>query len=314
MLITKEHFDKIYKENKIPYTCLVLMLNEDCNAKCKVCIGNQTFKSELCKKVCEGFKVECRHCCGRTATDEEYFKRVNAILKTVNSPFVQIIFTGGEPTISPRLMPAMELIDKYNYQAKMLEIESNGANLLDEKISNELIKRDVKILLSRYCIDDKLNTSEFGYVNKVTTNKEIKKLAKLYKGNLTLNTILLKKFIPNSKALLEFVDFYRQYGIKTFDFTEFLADTSLRNANKELLEYYDEQFVSIKDISVGMPEKINEFTDGIFTIINYKYKDCEILISSSVMSKQKDAKTKSDSGRFLIMPSGEIGVNGIETR
>jgi len=196
----------------------------------------------------------------------------------------------------------------------MLEIESNGANLLDEKISNELIKRDVKILLSRYCIDDKLNTSEFGYVNKVTTNKEIKKLAKLYKSNLTLNTIMLKKFIPNSKALLEFVDFYRQYGIKNFDFAEFLADTSLRNANKELLEYYDEQFVSIKDISVGMPEKINEFTDGIFTIINYKYKDCEISISSSVMSKQKDAKTKSDSGRFLIMPSGEIGVNGIETR
>ena len=314
MLITKEHFNKIYKENKIPYTCLVLMLNEDCNANCKVCIGRQTFKSELCKKVCEGFKVECRHCCGRTATDDVYFNRIDAILKTVNSPFIQIILTGGEPTISNRLIPAMELIDKYNFEAKMLEIESNGANLLDEKVSGELIKRNVKILLSRYCIDDKLNAEEFGYVSKKTTNKDIKKMAKLYKGNLTLNTILLKKYMPNAKAVLEFVDFYRQYGIKNFDFTEFLADTSLRNANKELFKYYDEQFVSIKDVSAGMTEKVREFTDGVFTIVYYKYKDCEIAFSSSIMSKQKDAKTKSDSGRFLIMPSGEIGVNGIETR
>ena len=97
-----------------------------------------------------------------------------------------------------------------------------------------------------------------------------------------------------------------------------MADTSLRSANRKLLEYYDAHLIPILELSEELAaleaEKIFEDGDDAYHIIRYQYKDMEFTLTSSNLDKQHNQETNNGFSRFLIMPSGEIGVNGIEKR
>ncbi len=318
MLITKEHFERIYKNNYIEKTCLVLILNNYCNANCKVCLAQQVFKSSLCEKLCENYSPNCIRCCDRNTTDEIFYENIKNILKTINSPNVNIIITGGEPTLSPRLIPVLEIIDKYNYSNKTIEMETNGAKLLDANISTALIKRNVLIHLSRYCIDDKENYDEFKFSFAETSNNDIEKIASKYGSLLGLSSILLKKYIPDALSLIKFVDHYRKYGINQFSFLEVMIDTGLPTANKKQLDYCLKQLIPAKDLSnelskLGYP-LIKDLGDDSYKYTLHIYKDCTISFTMSNLHIQHNQPVFNVFSRFLIMPSGEIGVNGIEIR
>lgn len=318
MLISEQRFERIYKQNKVMVTCLVLIVTNECNANCKVCLGTQVFKSKLCKDICEKYTAKCVRCCDHIATDEEFYAALDRILATINSPIVDIIITGGEPTISPRLLPTLEIIDKYNFMSKVVEMETNGANLADPTIVDALKKRNVQMHLSRYAVDEKANAEEFGCNYGAVTNNDIRHLAQLYGEQLGVSTVMLKKNIPNAKALLELVDYYEQLGVHQHSFLELMADTSLRAANRELLEYYDEQHISAAELSkqlveLGCPLLEEQGCDS-FHVYIHEYKNTKLIFTMSDLSKQHKQETNNGFSRFLIMPSGEIGVNGIEKR
>lgn len=318
MLITKKHFDKIYAENKIICTCIVLMITNECNANCKVCLGKQVFKSKICKKLCECYSAECKRCIDRTATDAEFYERVEAILATLNSPIVNIIITGGEPTISQRLLPILEIIDKYDYISKSITLETNGASLMDAEIAQALIKRNVHIQLSRYNVLDGENNAEFQFSSFAQRDADIRKLSRIYGELISTSTVLLKKHIADVHALVAFVDHYREYGIRQHSFLQVMADIGLRGANKQLLDYYDEQIVEIEGLSQQLTalgyEKVSDSGDEAFRMIIHRYKDSHIIFTRSNLALQHEKPTCQDISRFLIMPSGDIGVNGIEVR
>ena len=318
MIISKEHFDRIYRENTIQCTCLVLILNDECNASCKACIAQHIFKSPLCKELCEAYSTKCLRCCSHTATDEEFYQSVEEILKTVNSPIVDIIITGGEPTISNRLIPTLEIIEKYNYPIKTLEIETNGARLNDAEIVAALKKYQVLIHLSRYGKTDEENIAEFNYTAYSVDAERIKKFVEIYGEQLGISTVLLNHHIGSAADLLNLIDYYHDLGVEHFAFLEVMADTSLRSANRKLLEYYDAHLIPILELSEELAaleaEKIFEDGDDAYHIIRYQYKDMEFTLTSSNLDKQHNQETNNGFSRFLIMPSGEIGVNGIEKR
>lgn len=318
MIISKEHFDKIYRENSVQCTCLVLILNDECNASCKACIAQHIFKSPLCKELCEAYDAKCLRCCSHKASDEEFYRSVEEILKTVNSPIVDIIITGGEPTISNRLIPTLELIEKYNFPIKTLEIETNGARLDENEIAAALKKHNVIIHLSRYGKTDEENTAEFNYADYPVDAGRIKGFAEIYKEQLGISTVLLNHHIGSAADLLDTIDFYRGLGVTHFAFLEVMADTSLRKANKALLEYYDAHHIPILELSAGLEElgaeKLSEEGDESYRIIRHLYKGIEFTLTSSNLDKQHKQETNNGFSRFLIMPSGEIGVNGIEKR
>ena len=318
MLISQERFEKIYRENQVKITCLVLILNNDCNADCVACIAHHVFKSPLCKDICERYTAKCVRCCDHTASDEEFYVSLEKILQTINSQIVDIIITGGEPTISPRLIPTLELIDKFKYPTKYLEMETNGANLDKPEIIEALKKRNVSIHLSRYGITDEENISEFRYKFGAVRANDVQKYAEIYGDILGISTVLLKNHIDSAEKMLETIDFYESLGVKHHAFIEVMADVSLRNANKEMLEYYDKNHISIKDLSESLEKlgvkKVHEQGDDSFHIYTHSYKGKEFSMTSSDLEKQHRKETGNGFSRFLIMPSGEIGVNGIEKR
>lgn len=318
MLITTEHFKKIYRENKVCVTCLVLIINNECNANCKVCLAKQIFKSSLCKEICEGYTAKCVRCCDHTASDEEFYTRLEDILSTINSPIVDIIITGGEPTLSHRFIPTLEILDKYSFPTKELELETNGARLGDEKIAEALIKRKVQIHLSRYGKSDEENQAEFGFTSHATTNEDIERYAKTYGDLFGISTVLLTNHIDSAEAMLDMIDSFDALGVKRHTFLEVMADTTLRSANKEILDYYDKNCISIEVLSQDLEalgaKKVGDEGNDSFRRISHEYKGRIFSMTSSDLSKQHRQETNNGFSRFLIMPSGEIGVNGIEKR
>lgn len=318
MLITSEHFKKIYRENKVCVTCLVLIINNDCNANCKVCLAKQIFKSSLCKEICEGYTAKCVRCCDHTATDEEFYARLEDILSTINSPIVDIIITGGEPTLSERFIPTLEILDKYSFPTKTIELETNGAKLGDEKIAEALIKRNVQIHLSRYGKTDEENQAEFGFTSHATANADIKNYAKTYGELFGVSTVLLANHIDSAKAVLDMMDAFAVLGVKHHTFLEVMADTTLRGANKDILNYYDKYRVPIDALSADLEKlgakKIADEGNESYRFLTHEYKGRVFTMTASDLSKQHKQETNNGFSRFLIMPSGEIGVNGIEKR
>lgn len=318
MIIGQERFERIYKENKVWCTCLVLILNNDCNADCVACIAGHVFKSSLCEEICEAYQPKCVRCCDHIASDEVFYTRLEQILCAINSPIVDIIITGGEPTISRRLIPTLELVAKYEYPVKTVEIETNGAGLSEPRIAKALIKYKVLIHLSRYGITDAENDAEFRYKYGRVTAEDIRGFAKIYGRLLGTSTVLLNNHIASGEDLLRFIDFYDELGVKNHAFLEVMADVSLRRANKVMLEYYDAHVIPILTLSRELERlgcaKLSETGDESYRILTHSYNGVNFTLSSSNLEKQHRQETNNGFSRFLIMPSGEIGVNGIEKR
>lgn len=318
MLITKDRFKRIYRENKVQVTCLVLIINNDCNAECKVCLARQIFKSSLCKEICEGYKPTCLRCCDHMATDEEFYAALADILDTINSPIVDIVITGGEPTLSERFIPTLEMVAKKKYCRKQIELETNGAKLKDPTIIEALKRHNVQIHLSRYGATDEENRAEFKYKGYETTNADIRELAEIYGDQLGISTVLLKHHISTANELVAMMDACEHLGVRNHTFLEVMADEMLENANKSLLEYYKTYRVPIIEISAGLEKlgvkKLKEEGDGSYRIITHEYRGKPFTMTSSDLKRQHRQETNNGFSRFLIMPSGEIGVNGIEKR
>jgi organic radical activating enzyme len=319
MLITQEHFKKIYNENTVCATCLVLIINNDCNANCRACLAQQVFKSALCKELCEAFET-CKYlrCCDHIAPDEEYYARLEEILSTINSPHVDIIITGGEPTISHRFVPVLEIIEKYNFPSKVLQLETNGANLKNKAISEAIKKYNVKIHLSRYSKDDEANLEEFRFKELPTTNQDIKEFSEIYGDLLGISTVLLKKHIASGRDLLDMVEHSVSLGVHHHDFLEVMADTTLESSNANVLAYYNEQLITAEQLRNEILDLgavcTSDFRIDSYGYSVYSYKDYTFSITYSKLNLQHRQETNNYFSRFLIMPSGEIGINGVEKR
>jgi len=317
MLITKEHFKRIYENNTIGITNLAFIIDNACNANCKACIAKHVFKSSLCKEVCEGYAT-CKHirCCDHAATDEEFYTAVEEILATVTSPYVDIVITGGEPTLSHRFLPILEIIAKHDYPAKSISIETNGAKLGDADVAEAIKKYNIQIHLSRYSTNEEKNREEFGYTDNETTNEDLKAYAETYGNLLCVNTVMLKKNIPSATELLNMVTELENLGVRHHEFVEVMADVTLEQSNKELIAYYNEQLITAEQLrkelaDIGVKELYAEYGEAMGVSI-HEYNGVQFSMMYSKLDKQHLVVPNNEARKFLIMPSGEIGVDGIE--
>lgn len=318
MLITHEHFKKIYENNQIYGTTLVLILDNNCNAACRVCIAKHAFKSPLCKQYCEKF-TECRYsrCCDHIASDDEFYSSVRSILNTINSSELSIMISGGEPTLSTRFRAVFDILKEYKNKITNIFMETNGANLLNDAVKEILLEHNVDIILSRYNHIEADNMQEFGFISSPVTNDVFKTILETYGKKVQVNSILLKKFIPDAEALLEVAKNMKALGANSHGFVEIMADTTLESSNRELIQYYREQLVTADELYSQLTkdpevEVISDFRDEVSGITQYKKADLTFFITYCKMDKKYPQTPNNFYRKFLVMPSGEIGIDGIE--
>lgn len=316
MILNKEKVKEIFLSQNIGIVDIVIILDKNCNANCPLCVAKHVIKNKDCKDLCQDYKTSCKRCCDRMAEDEIFYAEVDDILSAVHGDNVRIMLTGGEPTLSNRLIPTLEILDKYNFGS--INIETNGAKLLDNMVQKELHLRNVKVLLSRYCIDDSQNDAEFMFSSDRVAESDVVRIINTYAGLVTMNCILLSCGVSSGEDVICYYEHYKELGATEVNFTEVMFDTTLSASNKSIAEYYKKNHVTIDKLSEELTklgyEKLQD-NGGSFHTILHNYKDSQLSLTAADMSKiAKEKQNNEYYSKYLIYPSGEIGAHTIEDR
>ena len=138
------------KKKKVYNNCnLSIFVDDYCNADCKFCVAQLRY--ENISKAYEKPKID---------DDSEYFRRLDEVLSYIEPLNVSVSITGGEPTVSPRLIKILELIDKHNMRKRV--ITTNGSYLLN--------KINEKTVLD-YLIENKFD--HFELLNQLIQSKQL---------------------------------------------------------------------------------------------------------------------------------------------
>lgn len=178
---------KIYQLNKEPY--LDIVLTDYCNANCHFCIADLIHEKLIC--------------------DPEIFK--TKILYAIDHMNVrEVLFLGGEPTMSKHLIPLIKWAKSLNVLDKII-MTTNGIRLAqDSKYRYDVLSSgltDINVSFMNVDYDKQKEITNSKYVLTVTDIKNIFKDANVNNVKLRLNNNIFRK---NNDTLNDVVEFYNQ--------------------------------------------------------------------------------------------------------
>lgn len=279
---------KVYKNFN-----LSIFVDDRCNADCKFCVAQLRYEHK-------GKLYEKEH----ISNNDEYLSRLREVLETVRPLNPSISITGGEPTISDRLVPIIELVNELGFRKRTITTNGsglfrmvNGKTILQHLIDNKFDHLNI----SRVTANEELNKEIMRYEsgNLYCSNDDIKKITDTVAGTnlkIRMSCLLLKQSVHTPNGIKGYVDFYRQYGIDNFIFRQ-LMDYDHNAVNKEKIEYCDEMKVELNDIweQMGSDPEFVPYLNllGYYYYVEiYKYNNCTIASESANLEQQYIEKKK----------------------
>ena len=241
-----------------------IFIDEFCNADCKFCVAQLRYEN---KKLL----YHKEH-----LPDDIWLKRCEEILKLVRPLNPSISITGGEPTLSKKLVPVLQMVDALGFRKRT--ITTNGSYLFHKvdglPIIDHLIRNHWDHLnISRPSISDADARSIMRFSNEYnfTSNEMVRDiLAEANKSSLKhrLSCLLLKEGVNSVDMMKAYVDTYMALGANNFIFRE-LMDYDTTAVNVEKMEYCQSNKVRLNDIW----EQFDGRTDFIpwLNILGYYY-------------------------------------------
>ncbi len=272
---------------------LSIYVTKKCNAGCKFCMNRY---ENRCKKAKE---LDDRHFERALDYYLDFFKDIK--------PWITI--TGGEPTISKRLIPILKKIKDKGY--KIRTFSTNGSHLLDmyegKTIIQYMLENNVmnNVNISRMAVDDEENSKLMNIKIEDSNNDNLKKIAMFAKVNnieMRLSCNLLKKGVKNLKDILKFKEFYNKLGIKTVMFRELIP-----------IKYDSDYKVNIDDIFEEIEDNkefiLQREIEGLYYKVKvYKYHDYLVKCY-----KEKGNVDKDIIREFVMYPDGKLD-NGYDNK
>lgn len=296
---------KVYKNFN-----LSIFVDDYCNADCKFCVAQLRYAHRQ-----QAYNKP------KIADTETYFKRLTYVLEKIRPLNPSVSITGGEPTLSPNLIPILKIVDDLGFRKRTITTNGSGLfNTYDGKpILNHLIDLNINHLnISRTSIDDELNQKIMRYTNpkeNYCSNAMIEKILKVIKGSPLhhrISCLLLKESVCSVQKIKEFVDFYSNYGADNFIFRE-LMDYSQDAINKEKIAYCDRNKIKLNDIWKDF-ESVPEFVPylnilGYYYYVEiYKYNECTLASESANLNQQYIEKSKHQDTIYEMVfhPNGNL--------
>jgi len=266
-----------------------LYITKKCNANCKFCMNN------LEKRCLNSIEL----------TDKDYFNMLNKYLDFFKDIKPWITITGGEPTLSNRLIKTLEILKEKNY--KIRTFSTNGTGLL-KRVNNKpiieyMLENNVinNVSISRMSIDDLENRNLMNSKNPLLSNEDLKKISLYSKTNsieIRLSCLLLKNGVKDLTDMLEFITFYENLGINSIMFRELIplpytndSKIDIKNIFKEIENSKD--FISLREM------------DGLYyTVKVYSYKDYIVKCY-----QEKENVNQNIIREFVIYPDGKLDNN-----
>ena len=271
---------------------LSIFVDDKCNADCKFCVAQLRYEHK-------GLLYQKDH----IIDDKEYIDRLRRVLETIRPLNPSISITGGEPTISNRLVSILELVNELGFRKRT--ITTNGSGLFrvinNKTILQHLIDNKFDHLnISRVCIDEKLNKEIMQYEPGLyCSNEMIKEISKQVKNTnlkIRMSCVLLSQSVHTVNQIKEYVDFYKAYGINNFIFRQ-LMDYDHKAVNKEKIEYCDKNKVDLNEIwkEIESHPEMKPYLNllGYYYYVEiYKYNSCTIASESANLEQQYFEKDK----------------------
>lgn len=272
---------------------LSIFVDDKCNADCQFCVAQLRYEHR-------GLLYNKEH----ITDDKTYMETLRTILEKVRPLNPSISITGGEPTISNRLVPIMKLVAELGFRKRT--ITTNGSGLFRMFAGKPIIQHLIDcgfdhLNISRVTMDEDLNRTIMRYEKHTDycSNEMIKGIADYVKGSnlkIRMSCLLLKDSICTVEGIKAYVDFYKEYGIDNFIFRQ-LMDYDHLAVNQEKIQYCDRNKVDLNDIWEEMkfyPE-IKPYLNlvGYYYYVEiYKYNGCTIASESANLEQQYTEKKK----------------------
>lgn len=268
-----------------------LYVTKKCNASCPFCMNC------LEKRCVQSNELD----------DKKYYKMLDYYLEMFKNIKPWITITGGEPTISKKLVPTLKMIKEKGY--KIRTFSTNGSHLLDtyegKYIIQYMLENNVlnNVNISRMAIDDEDNSKLMRISKDEFRNKDLKIIATYAEANdieIRLSCNLLKNGVKNLDDILRYKEFYNNLGIKTVMFRELIP-----------LPYKDDNYINIDDVFEEIENnkdfELLRVLDGLYYIVKvYNYKDYIVKCY-----KEKGYEDKNVIREFVIYPDGKLD-NGFD--
>lgn len=268
-----------------------LYVTKACNAHCPYCMNQFEKRCLFSKELC----------------DQDYYKMLDYYLDFFKEIKPWITITGGEPTISKRLIPTLEKIKEKGF--KIRTFSTNGSHLLDKigekTVLQYMLENHVlnNVNLSRMAIDDEENSRIMRIATKDSNNVYLRKIATFANTNaieMRLSCNLLKEGVHDLNGILQFKDFYNQLGIQTIMFRELIPlpydqdyGIDIASIFEEIEQHKDFQFIKLME---GL----------YYTVKVYRYKDYLVKCYQEKENVDKDVIRE-----FVIYPDGKLD-NGFD--
>lgn len=271
-----------------------IFVDDYCNANCKFCVAQLRYedKGQMYRK-------------GRITDDDEYMRRLEEVLEFLRPINPSVSVTGGEPTKSHRLIPILQLIEKYGYRKRTLT--TNGSGLFDVVDGKTVIRHITDnhfqhLNISKAHFDEAVNREIMQYEKGYCSNEDIRRAVLFAKANdlrPRMSCLLLKDGIHDLKGIVDYLEYYQSLGVDNVIFRETMDFDHNRMVNREKMQYLDQQKVRLNDIWREIDndprfKPVRQLLGYYYYVEVYRYQQVDMVSESANLVKlyeQKDAHT-----------------------
>ena len=294
---------------------LSIFVDDYCNADCKFCVAQLRFENRAMV-----FQKN------RIKDDDEFFSRIEEVLKYLKPINPSISLTGGEPTKSSRLPGLLRLINKYGYRKRI--ITTNGSGLLDKMEGKTVLQHIIEnkfahINISKAHFIEEKNKKIMRYDNGYCSNEELETIATISLANglrPRMSCVLLKEGISTKSEMIEYMEFYQKLGIDNIIFRELMDFDKEQMINREKILYNLENKVKLNDIWKDI-DKDKRFTPirnliGYYYYVEvYRFQKVDMVSESANIVKLYDEKEKHKNivYEMILHPNGNLNGSWVDT-
>ena len=308
-------FDFEGKERRV-YTNanLSIFTNESCNANCSFCVDQLRFENKG--------KTFVK---SRIADDEEYFKRLEYVLKTLRPLNTSISVTGGEPTKSRRLIRILQLIEKYGFRKRV--ITTNGSGLLDVYDNKFVLQYIIDahfdhLNISKTHFHEDTNAKLMLFDNSYFTNEQMEYVVRrAIKAGVRprLSCLLLKEGIHDVEGITKYLDFYGNMGVDNIIFRETMDYDESAMRNRAKMDFLRRNKIYLDDVWEEMEQDprfapLKQVLGYYYYVEIYKYKRIDVCMESANLRAIDQQKSKAPDTVFemIFHPNGNLCGSWVE--
>lgn len=220
---------KIYHVH--PNVNLYVDVTAACNADCEFCIAKTTYTRNR-------------------IADDKYLQKLDYVLSELEclGPSIQIV--GGEPTIDPKIVRIIDMVDKHRMKRPVLNTNGFGLNAsLTQRLNDSIFSH---INISRHHYNDGMN-QQIMRSGRLHTSDQLATSTKRLQNDIRVQCNLIGGYIDTYGEVMQFIAYaYHRLGVANIAFAQLTPLPENDIYTQSIIDYVSNRQVDIDAILDGI--------------------------------------------------------------